>query len=365
VTPEQECRFADDLLAWYRKARRPLPWRRTRDPYRIWISEILLQQTRVETATAYYQSFIERFPSLQTLAEADMESVLQVWQGLGYYGRARNLQRAARTVLEQFNGKIPREPASLMELPGIGPYTAAAVASIAFNRDVFTIDGNVKRVLSRLYAIRRDPELPAVRKRQEAIGKRFLPQGKARNFNQAMMELGALVCKPGRPLCADCPVSSSCSALEKGLTDRLPVRSPKPAIPVRKRAVAAIRNRGASLFFVRRPPEGLLGGLWEFPGLDLKSRESGKRGLGRLLLSLENRIRVEAVSAGRPFSVQHSYSHFQEQIYVYRCQGKNGKGGRGKNPTGRWIHPRNIENIPITGATRKILRGLELKQPPV
>jgi len=369
VKPDQERRFPETLLAWYGGAQRPLPWRRTRDPYRIWISEVLLQQTRVETATAYYLRFLQRFPSLRRLAEADMESVLQVWQGLGYYGRARNLQKAAQAVRERFDGKLPGDPETLITLPGIGPYTAAAVASIAFNRDVFTIDGNVKRVLARLYAIRGNPELPAVRKRMETIGKRLLPRGRARDFNQAMMELGALVCKPGRSLCPACPVSPGCRAREQGLEERLPVRPPRAATPVRKRVVAAIRNRGGRLYFVRRPPEGLLGGLWELPGLDMEKRESGKQGIERLILSLNGRVLIESgPTMGRPFLVEHTYSHFQERMLVFRCRGRKDTGsvagGSGKNPIGRWHHPRNIGKVPITGATRKILRGLDTKPPP-
>jgi A/G-specific adenine glycosylase len=361
VTPDQERRFPDDLLSWYAENRRPLPWRRTRDPYRIWVSEILLQQTRVETGLSYYQRFIERFPSLQDLADAPLESVLQVWQGLGYYGRGRNLHRAARTIRDQFDGRLPQDPETLIGLPGIGPYTAAAVASIAFQQNIFTIDGNVKRVLARLYAIRRDPELPAVRTRMETIGKRLLPRGKAGDFNQAMMELGALVCKPGRPECGRCPVSRACRARQKGLTDRLPVRPVRARVPVRRRVAAAVRNRGR-FFLVRRAPEGLLGGLWELPGIDLADMESPEQGLERLLVSLA----VDPGSGrgtGRPtLSVEHAYSHFREQVLVYLLSGER-TGTRSDRkriqPEGKWIFPRNMGEYPITGVTRKILAGLE------
>ncbi len=362
MTPEQEHCFPNDLLAWYAVNKRPLPWRRTRDPYRIWISEVLLQQTRVETATAYYRRFIRRFPRLPDLADAPLEPVLQVWQGLGYYGRCRNLHRASRLIRDRFHGRIPRDPDTLMELPGIGPYTAAAVASIAFNRDIFTIDGNVKRVLARLYAIRRDPELPAVRKRMEEIGRRLLPPGKARDFNQAVMELGALVCKPGTPDCERCPAGHGCRAREKGLTGRLPVRPPRARVPVRKRVVAAVRNRGR-FYFVRRPPEGLLGGLWEMPGLNLEDRESLEQGLRRLCSSLGREMVLRGPETPAPhLSVRHTYSHFQERISVVLLEGERA-GARAhetrEKPSGRWYHPRNMEKHPITGATRKILQGLE------
>lgn len=362
MTPAQEQRFSDDLLTWYATAKRSLPWRRTRAPYRILVSEILLQQTRVETAEAYYRRFVQRFPSLQDLADAPVESVLQVWQGLGYYGRGRNLHRAARTIRDRFQGRVPSDPETLRELPGIGPYTAAAVASIAFQRDVFTIDGNVKRVLSRLYAIGKSPELPEVRRRMEKIGLRILPRGRAGEFNQALMELGALVCKPGRPDCGRCPVRRLCKARQKGLAEQLPVRRPRTPVPVRRRVVGAIRNRGR-LFFVRRPPEGLLGGLWELPGYDLEDGETAEQGLGRLCTSLEQEVALRPPQPGAPdLSVRHTYSHFQEVLFVFRLGGVRARGTRGptrpREPLGRWYHPTNMGEHPITGATRKILQEL-------
>jgi len=325
------------------------------------VSEFLLQQTRVETAEAYYRRFVRRFPSLQALAEAPQESVLQVWQGLGYYGRGRNLHRAAQTIRDRFQGRIPSDPETLGKLPGIGPYTAAAVASIAFQRDVFTIDGNVKRVLSRLFAMRTSPELPEVRKRMGKIGLRLLPRGKAGEFNQALMELGALVCKPGRPDCDHCPVERSCKAREKGLTERLPVRIPRGRVPVRRRVVGAIRNRGR-LLFVRRPPEGLLGGLWELPGCNLEDGENTEQGLGRLCASLDQDVVLQPPQPAQPhLLVRHTYSHFQELLLVFLLAGirRGPEGARGRRePLGRWYHPTNMGEHPVTRATGKILEEI-------
>lgn len=356
--------FHKELLAWYKKSNRPLPWRSTRDPYAIWISEILLQQTRVNTAISYYERFLERFPTLSDLAEAPIDSVLQAWQGLGYYGRARNLHRTAKILKEQFGGRIPPEPEVLKRLPGIGPYTAGAIASIAFDRDVAVLDGNVSRVLCRAYGIQDDPSLPSTQRRLQEIADSLLPKGQAAAFNQALMELGALVCKPGRPECGLCPVKGLCVAHEQGTTERLPLRVPKAKIPVRVRVVAAVEHRGR-LLFKRRALEGFLGGLWELPGVYLERRESKREGLSRLRKEMGSRLNLHPVLDRREFSVKHVYSHFEESNVVFLCEGaggaNTGRGGKAE-PTYRWIHPTRLEPYPITGATRKILRKLEQKK---
>lgn len=355
--------FQEKLLAWYQRAHRALPWRSTRDPYRIWISEILLQQTRVNTGAAYYDRFLERFPTLSDLADAPIEAVLRVWQGLGYYGRARNLHRAARILMEEYNGKIPSEPAALERLPGIGPYTAAAIGSIAFDKDVAVLDGNVSRVLCRVYGIRDDPKQPSVRRRLQELADDLLPGGRARVFNQAVMELGALVCKPRRPECLACPVKTICLARRENLIHRLPARSPKARAPVRARVVAAVEYRGR-LLFKQRDPEGLLGGLWELPGLYLEGRESTQNGLRRLRKQVRSHATFQSIP-GTHFSIKHVYSHFEESIRVFICKGKAGpkekRRGRAEQ-TLRWVHPNQLDHYPITGATRKILRKLEQRR---
>ncbi len=356
--------FQKNLLAWYRRSHRPLPWRRTRDPYAIWISEILLQQTRVNAAIGYYERFMQRFPSLKNLADAPIEAVLQVWEGLGYYGRARNLHRAARILSEEYGERIPCEPEELERLPGIGPYTAAAIASIAFDRNVAVLDGNVTRVLCRAFGIREPPKKPSTQRQLMKIADTLLPNGHAADFNQAMMELGAMVCKPTGPDCSKCPIEELCVAHRKGIVDQLPLRSAKPKIPVRIRVITAIEHRGR-LLLRKRPLEGFLGGLWEFPGVYLKGDEKEEQGLLRIQERVGPRLDVQRIPMGKDFSVKHVYSHFEERNRVYVCEGEGGanKGrGDGAEQTYRWIHPTRLDAYPITGATRKILRKLEQRK---
>lgn len=347
--------FQKKLLGWYLASRRPLPWRETRDPYAIWISEVLLQQTRVNTALSYYQRFLERFPTLDDLAEAPIDAVLRIWQGLGYYGRARNLHRAARIVRDEFGGSIPTEPEALERLPGIGPYTAAAIASIAFGRDVAVLDGNVARVLCRAMAIHGIPNRPSTKRRLHHLANRLLPKGEAAAFNQALMELGALVCKPGRPDCPACPVRGVCVAYREGKVERLPLRTSRTELPVRVRVTAAIKYRGR-LLLGRRDLEGFLGGLWEFPGAYLEGKESNDQGLKRLKDMVGNRL--SRFPESESFSVQHVYSHFEEKNRVFVCEGSGG-ANRGSEQRYRWVYPTRLDPYPITGATRKILRKLE------
>ena len=364
MLPLEKRYFQIDLLRWYNASKRSLPWRKTTDPYRILISEILLQQTRVETATDYYRRFIKRFPSLRHLAAARQESVLQVWQGLGYYGRARNLHRAARILMNEARGKIPSDPEELIKLPGIGPYTAAAVASIAFDRDVPVLDGNVYRVLCRFFAIEEDPRTSSARRRLHELASSLLPKGKASSFNQALMELGALVCKPGRPACPLCPLVSACHAFSQGKTHRLPVRMKKTPLALRFRIVAVVERNGRRLFR-RRPPEGLLGGLWEFPGLYQDEKESRKKAIKRLENQVQPLVCADLETRGAPILLKHIYSHFQEELFVFRYNGNRDTAReapeRKKDRNWRWIHPNHLGNYPITGATRKILAQLKKK----
>jgi A/G-specific adenine glycosylase len=247
------------LLRWYDTARRDLPWRRTRDPYLIWIAEVMLVQTQVDTAIPYYNRFIARFPDVRSLAAASLDAVLKSWEGLGYYARARNLHAAAAIVVDRHGGRLPDDAAELQALPGIGPYMAAAIQSIAFGYPALALDGNVRRVLSRLYDLP-DPKPAALRQHGDAM-----VQERPGDVNQALMDLGSAICTPRSPRCADCPLETLCLARQRGTVAERPGRRPAKRRPHYDIAVGVVW-RGDEILIAKRKPEGLLGGLWEFPG---------------------------------------------------------------------------------------------------
>lgn len=261
------------LLRWYRRHRRDLPWRRTRDPYAIWVSEAMLQQTRVETVVPYYGRFLRRFPDVASLAEADLDDVLRAWQGLGYYSRARRLKQGAELVMDRFDGAVPSSLAELQSLPGVGRYTAGAIASIAFDREEPVLDGNVKRVLARLHGIRESLELPGVVERLWREAGRLARGPSPGDLNQALMELGARLCTPRRPRCDGCPIRRACRAAASGEAEAIPTKTSRPEPRLLRAGAALLLRRGRALA-VRRPALGLLGGLWELPGAELGSRRS-------------------------------------------------------------------------------------------
>ena len=256
------------LCGWYQKNKRVLPWRQDPSPYHVWISEIMLQQTRVEAVIRYYERFLQRLPDTASLAECPDDVLLKLWEGLGYYSRARNLKKAARVVMEQYGGNLPADYDALLKLPGIGPYTAGAIASIAFALPVPAVDGNVLRVFARLSAEEGDLRDPAVVSRIRSMAEQIMPEREPDVWNQAVMELGALVCIPnGAPKCGECPVCSCCLAFQAGLTDRIPFKSPPPGKRKEKKTVLVLRD-GTCTLLHRRKESGLLAGMFEFPCLE-------------------------------------------------------------------------------------------------
>jgi A/G-specific adenine glycosylase len=342
------------LLAWYRTHRRRLPWRETRDPYAIWISEAMLQQTRVETVIPYYQRFLEQFPDVQALATADLDDVLGAWAGLGYYSRARNLRSAAQKVVADFDGELPDDPQALRSLPGVGRYTAGALASIAFDRPEPVVDGNVARVLSRLLGIRDDVGSPAVAKRLWEEAATLVRGPDPGDLNQALMELGAVVCTPRGPRCDECPVRRSCDARRRGDAESLPRKA--KATPVRRvEAVAAWVARRGRVLAVRRVPRGLLGGLWELPGDDLGARERPARGIRR---ALADRVGLRVDRLVRVGAVEHGFTHRHLRLHVYRTDDPVGRVRLRDLDAHRWLGAGGLARLPQAALTKKALELL-------
>lgn len=341
----------ENLLLWYDGAKRDLPWRRSRDPYAIWLSETMLQQTRVDTVIPYYERFLQRFPSVYHLADSETDDVLGHWAGLGYYSRARNLQAAAKRVVDEFDGHLPDDAEDLRSLPGIGRYTAGAVASIAFDRPEPLVDGNVARVFARLLGIREDIKQSCTIDRlwQEAAA---LVRGpRPGDLNQAVMELGAVVCTPRAPRCDECPLRRRCAARRQGDAESLPIKSRgRPPLAISATAVW-LRRRGQVLA-VRRPVGGLMGGLWELPGGEFEGRTAPMRALRR---SLHTRLGVEALGLQRVGRVEHLFSHRRLRLFVFRGECAPGRVSRTGFEAHRWVGPNTLASLPHGAATRKAL----------
>lgn len=343
-------RIAAALLDWYAENRRDLPWRRTRDPYAIWVSEVMLQQTRVEAVTPYYRRWLRRFPTVRRLARARSGSVLAAWEGLGYYRRALQLRRAAQVVVREHDGRLPRSAAQLRRLPGFGAYTAAAVAAFAFGEDEVALDGNLRRVLSRLTDLEVDPRTPEGEARLMRWARRNLPPGKASAFNQALMDLGAQVCLPRHPRCAACPLRRFCRARIRGVQEQRPVRARKRTAPQRIATAGVIRRRGRVLIG-RRPEVSLLGGLWEFPGGKCWRSESAAACLRR---ELREELGIE-VEVGTSLGIfRHAYTHFRVTMHAFDCRIRRGQPQAKEHTDLRWVIPGRLSAYPMGRVARRI-----------
>ncbi len=303
------------LLEWYAQHARPLPWRERREAYAIWVSEVMLQQTRVETVVPYFERWMARFPDLEALAAAPLQEVLSLWEGLGYYHRAHHLHRAAQIVVEQMQGQLPRDEARLRTLPGIGEYIAAAIASIAFGKDVIALDGNLRRVFSRVYDIDEDLSRPAGKARLQEYLSSLPIRGKAGDFNQALMDLGAMICTSKAPRCLSCPLRQGCRAFAAGLQEQRPKRHQRPKLP-HHLVTAAIILRNHHVLIAQRPPYGLLGGMWEFPGGKVQPGEDLQSCLKR---ELREELGVEVRICQEFGSYRHRYTHFRVTLHAFRC----------------------------------------------
>ncbi|MFH1080605.1 MAG: A/G-specific adenine glycosylase [Pseudomonadota bacterium] len=345
------------LLAWYDRCQRILPWRKHPDPYRVWISEIMLQQTQVDIVIPYYHRFLKRFPDVAALAEAPLDDVLKAWENLGYYARARNLRQTALILVKKFNGKLPDTWEAIITLPGIGNYTAGAILSIAFGKAVPAVDGNVRRVLSRLYAVREPVNQRETQKRLHALAASLIPKTAPGSFNQALMDLGAMICVPKSPACADCPLRIQCKARQFGLQDLLPMPEKKPATPHERVTAAVIFNRQGQVMIVRRPARGLLASLWKFPGSIVKEKELLEEGLTRTVRE-ELGIRIRA---GKPLaSVNHAYTHFRITLTAFRCFRRSGRPRALACQEWRWASPDDLENLTFSKADRAVISIMKL-----
>ncbi len=344
------------MHAWYRRSARVLPWRETSDPYRVWLAEIILQQTRVVQGLPYYERFLKKFPTVHHLASAPLDDVLKCWEGLGYYTRARNLHRCAKAIVEQHGGSFPGTAEALQLLPGIGRYTAAAIASIAFHEPVAVLDGNVIRVISRWFDLADNVDLPTTRENLWQIASELLPRrGDPGIHNQAMMELGARICTYRAPQCDTCPVRRYCLALAAGTVADRPVRDEKKPLPHYQIVVAIIHKNGRYLVG-RRPEKGMLGGLWEFPGGKIAEGESHEEALQREVME-ETGATVEVKEALT--TVQHAYSHFRVTLYVYRCVLAHGTPRPRWHTELRWIRRKEFTRYAFPQANRKFLHLLD------
>ncbi len=362
LTKPHKKAFRDDLVAWYEQGKRDMPWRRTDDPYRIWLSEVMLQQTRVDQARPYYERFTEAFPTVEALAEADLDTVLKLWEGLGYYSRARNLHKAARLVVDQFEGRFPDTYDAIRALPGVGAYTAAAVLSIAYNRPHAVLDGNVIRVLTRAFAIADEINGSRTRKQLQMLADALLDPSKPGDFNQAMMELGATVCTPTSPRCPRCPLRPVCGAFAAGTPEAFPVKKKKAPIPHYDIATGLLFDDEGRLLIQRRPEDKMLGGLWEFPG---GKREQGEPIEETCRRELREELGVEVEIEALFGKVGHAYTHFKITLYAFRCRLRAGTPASREGLPLRWVTIDELADYAFPRANRRLIEALtERRQNP-
>lgn len=342
--------FASRLLAWYAEHARRLPWRGNADVYAIWVAETMLQQTRVETVIPYFERWMKRFPSLVHLASASEQEVLALWEGLGYYHRARYLYRASRIIMTEYNGRVPDEVRALRQLPGIGRYTAAAIASIAYHKDEPALDGNSRRVLARLFDIEQPLRSAETEKHLWELASAHLPHGQASEYNQALMDLGATICTPRNPLCQECPLENLCLAHQHGREKERPVVGKRPDLP-HYDVTAAVILRENKVLIAQRPMNGLLGGLWEFPGGKQQPGEDLKACLKREIREeLDIDIKVEELLG----VFRHAYTHFRVTLHAFRCALIEGEPRNLEHTALQWVTPTQLVHFPMGKLDRRI-----------
>jgi len=350
--------FSEKILNWYARQGRKLPWRGSLNPYSVWVSEIMLQQTRVEAVIPYFARWLERFPSIVELAAASEQNVLSLWEGLGYYSRARNLHKAARIVMEEYGGQLPSDLIKLRSLPGIGRYTVGAIASMAFGQDVATLDANIRRIFARVFDVAQAADSAAGEDALWKLAESHLPRGQAGDYNQALMDLGATICLSKKPRCLLCPLSRLCQAFQLGIQEQRPVLKPKADVP-HYIVTAAIIQRDGKVLLAKRPSKGLLGGMWEFPGGKIEENET-------LEHCLKREIREEldaAIQVGEPFGVyQHAYTHFSITLHAFLCELTGDEPRPVEAADLSWVSPVELPHYPMGKVDRQIARKLVLRE---
>lgn len=344
------------LLTWYDEQARDLPWRETHEPYAIWISEIMLQQTQVATVIPYFERWMERFPTVQALAEAPLDAVLKMWQGLGYYARARNLHKAAQLVVSDYDGQLPNTVEELLKIPGIGQYTAGAIASIAFGMRAPALDGNLKRVFARLTALEEPINRRPGEKALWAIAETLLPEERVGDWNQALMDLGAMICISRTPRCLLCPLLGHCKAQKRGWQTTIPVkisRRPRPHYTVT--AGVIWDDKHEKILIAQRPTDKMLGGLWEFPGGKCEANESLHACLQR---ELQEELAIEVELGDKITTIEHGYTHFTITLHAFHCTHKRGEPQLLGVADFRWVQPAELDAFAWPKTDLQIIEAL-------
>ena len=352
--------IARPLLLWFRRWARDLPWRKTYDPYHVWISEVILQQTQMDRGVVYFHRWIDRFPTVQAVAAADLQEILKYWEGLGYYARARNLHKTAQVIVREFAGHVPSSYQQLLTLPGVGPYTAAAIASVAGNEDVAVVDANVMRVYARLFNIDMPVKERQTQKSIAAMARELLPLGQARLYNQALMDLGGLVCLPKNSRCHICPLAHLCMAHRAGTVAKRPVVGPKKKI-ISVTKVAGIIRSGEQIFIQQRQADAVWGGLWEFPGGVVQNGATEKE-VVRWIMA-ETGFTVQVIMPVT--TVVHQYTHYRITLHCFLCRllGGNHKPALLSAVDYRWICPDELARYAFPAGPRKILEYMQTAAP--
>jgi len=343
--------IARHLLVWYGQNARDLPWRHDPSPYRVWISEVMLQQTSVSTVQPYFERWLKRFPDLQALASASEQEVLALWQGMGYYQRARRLHAAARQVVQEHGGQIPRDRADLLKLPGVGPYVAGAIRSLAFGEDEPAVDANVIRVMMRLLALPGKGSETGVRAQVQQWVRTGLPGGRSAEYNQAWMDFGSMICRPRRPRCGVCFLRRWCQGFQQGVQYDIPEPSPKRLSKIT--TAVAVFVRDGAVYIQQRPADGMFGSMWEFPGGKVKDGETPQQALVR---ECREELGIDCHPGQRLARLVHYYTVFEVTLHAFKCRPP---GGLPADRTHRWVALADLQNYPMPSANRQVVQKLQ------